>query len=80
MTRRLYIEDIRRRLGAKADDASRDEYIEKMKPIDRLKLLCGWHLGDPAWAHQFLNWARDAGFEIAEASEIPPAHQNSEAR
>jgi hypothetical protein len=64
MKERLHIGQMRQRLGLKPDDKSQDDRIEKMQPIDRLKLLCGWHLGDPAWAHQFLNWARDAGFKI----------------
>lgn len=64
MKERMYIGEMRQRLGLKSDDKSRDDHIERLVPIERLKLLCGWHLGDPAWAHQFLNWARDAGFEI----------------
>lgn len=63
-TKRRYIEDMRQRLGLDADDSSSDKRIEKMSSEERLKLLCGWHLGDPAWAHQFINWARDAGYEV----------------
>jgi hypothetical protein len=61
---RAYIGDMRQRLGLEEDDASRDAQIEAMPPMERLKLVCGWHLGDPGWAGHFLDWARDAGFKI----------------
>lgn len=64
---RRYIIDMRQRLGIDPDDASKDDVIEKMTPEERLGLLCGWHLGDPAWSRTFLNWARDAGFKITGA-------------
>lgn len=59
-----YIEDLRQRLGLEPDDASRDDYIAKLSPMERLKMLCGWHIGDPNWATTFLDWARDAGMTI----------------
>ena len=63
---RAYIKDMRRRLGLNADDTSRDADLEAMSPNDRLRLLCGYHLGDPGWVDTFLAWARDAGFKIEE--------------
>jgi hypothetical protein len=61
-----YIEEMRQRLGLEPDDEMCDGRIEKMEPIQRLEMLCGWHIGDPDWAYQFLNWARDAGYKIKE--------------
>lgn len=61
---KFYIEDMRQRLGLEPDDASRDDYIESLQPIERLKMLCGWHIGDPSWAHAFIAWAEDAGFSV----------------
>ena len=61
-----YIEQMRQRLGLGPGDESRDTEIEKMSPMDRLRLLCGWHIGDPNWAQSFMNWATDSGFKIVE--------------
>jgi len=61
-----YIEQMRQRLGLEADDPKHDKRIENMTPKDRLELLCGWYIGDPAWASSFLNWARDAGYKITD--------------
>ena len=63
---RLYIGDMRQRLGLEEDDTRRDDEIEKMSPRDRFRLLCGWHLGHPNWAHTILDWAKDAGLKISE--------------
>lgn len=59
-----YIEDMRRRLGLKAEDASRDADIEKMSPTERLGLVAGWQLGYRGWEHTILNWVEDAGFKL----------------
>jgi hypothetical protein len=61
---RYYIGDMRQRLGVDKDDTSQDEKIERMRPIERLQLVCGWNLGDPSWATQFIAWAEDSGFKI----------------
>ncbi len=63
---RAHISEMRQRLGLKEDDDSRDVLIEEMTPEQRLRLICGWHLGDSEWAETFLDWARDAGYEITE--------------
>lgn len=60
-----YIEEMRQRLGVEAADTTKDSMIEKMTPEGRLRLLCGWRLGDPSWASSFLDWAEDAGFKIS---------------
>lgn len=59
-----YIGCMRRRLGLEENDPSRDELIEAMTPMQRLELICGWHLGDPSFASQIIAWAKDAGFTI----------------
>lgn len=64
MAVRVYIEDMRQRLGVEPNDTSQDVRIEAMTPFQRLKLLCGWYLGDPAWASHILEWAKDSGFSV----------------
>jgi hypothetical protein len=64
MKQRVYIGELRQCLGLAKDDASRDGYIEGMKPRQRLRMLCGWHLGDPGLAESFIDWARDAGLTV----------------
>lgn len=59
-----YIKEMRQRLGLEEDDTSRDAEIEDMTPIRRFNLLCGWYLGDIAWAQTIIDWQRDAGFTI----------------
>lgn len=61
---RHYINDMRQRFGLEPADASRDAQIEAMVPIERLKLLCGWNLGDPHWATTILSWVQDAGYSV----------------
>lgn len=68
MSERRYISKMRGRLGLKADDASRDDQIEAMTPMQRLELIAGWEMGYPGWGHTIINWARDAGFEVSEPS------------
>jgi len=58
------IGEMRERLGLKEDDTSRDKAIEAMEPESRLRLLAGWHLGDPSWAGRFIRWARTCGYEV----------------
>lgn len=64
MSERLYIDDMRQRLGLEKGDTRHDGRIEKMTPLERFRLLCGWHFGDPAWASHVLGWAKDAGYKI----------------
>lgn len=63
---RRYIKEMRGNLGVKdrENDTDQDARIEAMSPLQRLELLCGWTIGDRAWAQQFINWAEDAGFKI----------------
>ena len=61
---RIYIYAMRQRLGLEEGDTSRDNDIENMDPHQRLRLICGWYLGDPSWASTVIEWAKDAGFEV----------------
>jgi hypothetical protein len=61
-----YIHDMRQRLGLEPNDESRDDYIKSKTPMQRLRMLCGWHLGDENWASNFVEWAKDAGFDVKE--------------
>jgi hypothetical protein len=61
---RNYIGDMRQRLGLEPDDTSRDCHIEGMTPMERLRLLCGWNLGDPDWAQSVIAWVTYAGFTV----------------
>lgn len=66
MAGRKYIELMRGNLGIDKTDPRKDNAIEAMTPEQRLGLICGWHLGDRSWARQFLDWARDCGFDVTE--------------
>lgn len=55
---------VRQRMGLEPDDTSRDSEITSHTPTQLLRDVCGWHLGDPAWAETFLEWARGCGFVI----------------
>lgn len=64
MKDRVYIGEMRQRLGLEEDDASRDPEIEKMSPTERLGLIAGWKLGYSGWEHTILDWVEDAGFKL----------------
>ena len=59
-----YIRDMRQRLGLEPDETRGDDAIRSMTPMERFKLLCGWHFGDPSWASTVIAWAKDVGFKI----------------
>ena len=59
-----YIEDIRRRIGILEDDTSCDDEILKMEPMERVRKLCGWNLGDEGWADSFHSWLESQGLWI----------------
>jgi hypothetical protein len=60
------INAIRQRKGLEEDDTSKDDEILLMTPMDRLRDVCGWYLGDSTWADAFVDWARDCGMEVME--------------
>jgi len=59
-----YLEEIRQRLGLEENDNSRDESIEQMEPIERVRLLAGWFLGDGNWADTFVEWLESQGLYL----------------
>lgn len=58
------LQAIRQRKWLGKDDTSRDAEIHGMSPENKLRALCGWHLGDPGRALTFLDWAHECGFTI----------------
>jgi hypothetical protein len=60
-----YVEEMRQRLGLEADDTSRDRQIEEMEPMERVRLLAGWTLGDPDWADTFKDFFESQGLYLA---------------
>ena len=55
---------LRQRQGLEETDDSMDEFFESRPPMWRLREVVGWELGDPGWADQIIQWARDCGVEI----------------
>lgn len=59
-----YVDDLRQRLGLEPDDTSQDAIIEKMTPMQRVRMLAGWHLGDPSWADTFRVYFESQGLYL----------------
>ena len=57
---------IRQRCGNEEDDISGDFGIESMTPHEKLRMVCGWELGDDNWADQFIDWAVSCGMNITD--------------
>ncbi|MEW6343061.1 MAG: hypothetical protein AB1704_20560 [Pseudomonadota bacterium] len=57
---------LRQRSGLKADDASIDAELHALSPLQKLRAVAGWEIGDPAWADQFLTWAKGCGIELVD--------------
>lgn len=57
---------IRQRMDLGEDEGRLDHVINDMPPIQKLRAVIGWELGNPHWADVILEWARDCGFEISE--------------
>lgn len=64
------LKKIRQRNDFDIDDKSNDEEFDSMSPLEKLHDVVGWEFGDPSWADQFIEWAKDCGFEIKESGEI----------
>ena len=56
-----YLHTLRKRRGLDADDNSADGAIEKMTPMEQLKEVVAWELGDREWATTILHMAHDLG-------------------
>jgi len=60
------LQKIRQRNDVYRKDKSRDEEFERMSSLEKLRNVTCWELGDDDWADQFIEWAKDCGFEIKE--------------
>jgi hypothetical protein len=60
------LQKIRQRHDVDIKDNSQDAEFEKMSPLEKLRNVTGWELGDTDLADQFVEWAKDCGFEIKE--------------
>ena len=58
------MEIIRQGSGLKKDDRGEDAELQALTPGAKLRIVCGWTLGDPIWAKKFIEWAEDCGFII----------------
>ena len=59
-----YMKELRQRLGLEEDDISKDDDIKSMDSMDRVRMLCGWELGDTSWCDVFLGWMRSQGLNV----------------
>lgn len=55
---------LRRRRDLQPSDASRDAELEALSPMDKLRELAAWELGDPSWAGTFMDWAKACGIKV----------------
>ena len=35
--------------------------VKNTEPMQKLREVVAWHLGDPAWADAFIRWANECG-------------------
>ena len=65
---------LRQRHGLEADDASQDEHLNRIAPLDALREAAGWRLGDTSWADNFIDWANAVGLKVVDknGNEIEP--------
>lgn len=59
-----YVEEMKRRLGFHGDDPTINKDIENMKPMQRVRLLAGWFLGDEYWADTFKQYFESQGLYL----------------
>jgi hypothetical protein len=57
------MKDLRERIGLENDDTSRDTEIMERLPMDNLRHLCAWEIGDSAWADWMVKRMRDLGID-----------------
>jgi hypothetical protein len=62
---------IRQRLGLDESDDIMDARIEANSPMQRLRDVAAWELGDPVWADRFVTWAKDCGMSIVDSRHKP---------
>jgi hypothetical protein len=59
-----FLKEMRKRLGIEQNDTSLDSEIMQMSPIDRVRLIAGWELGDPQWADTFKEYFESQGLYL----------------
>lgn len=57
---------IRQCRGLDANDTSQDADIQQMSPLAQLRDISRWTFGDANWADEFLEWAKECGYEITD--------------
>jgi hypothetical protein len=70
-----YLKEMRQRLGLAKDDSSHDGEIQVMDPMERVRLIAGWFLGDGQWADIFKDYFESQGFSV---KEVPATHEIEE--
>jgi len=56
-----YVEEMRQRLGVEESSTKMDKRLLAMTPMERVRLLSGWFLGDPEWADAFKEYFESQG-------------------
>jgi hypothetical protein len=54
------LEAVRQTLGVGPEDASKDDVIARMDPIDYVERYAQWHLGDRSWGSTFYGVVMEA--------------------
>jgi hypothetical protein len=60
------ISTLRARAHLSNYDKSKDEELRAMSPMDKLRNVIAWEIGDERWADQFITWAKDCGIQITD--------------
>lgn len=55
---------LRQRQGLDSTDVSEDARLNALDPMDKLREVLAWEMGDGRWADQFLTWAKDCGIKM----------------
>src|SRR5437763_15511463 len=50
---------LRQRVDIDSTDTSRDAELHALAPLDKLRHVAAWELGDERWADQLLTWAKE---------------------
>lgn len=58
------MQTLRQRIDLAATDKTSDAELDALTPMDKLRHIAAWHLGDSQWADQIMGWAKDCGMSI----------------
>ena len=56
---------LRQRHGLEEGDTSKDEFLQSLSPIDKLREVLGWEAGCARRAETLISWAQGCGFKIS---------------